>query len=74
MQGASLFLARRTVQRGAVGAVGGFLIPRGFAMSTSLAGTLVPALTIFIAVYVAMAALTWVLYVRRGSAFAAEGV
>lgn len=59
---------------GAVGAVGGFLIPRGFAMSTSLAGTLVPALTIFIAVYVAMAALTWALYVRRGSAFAAEGV
>ena len=51
-----------------------FLIPRGFAMSTSLAGSLVPALAIFIAVYALMATLTWVLYVRPGSAFAAEGV
>lgn len=59
---------------GAVGAVGGFLIPRGFAVSTSVAGSLVPALAIFIAVYALMAAVTWVLYVRPGSAFAAEGV
>ena len=51
-----------------------FLLACCFAMSTSVAGTLVPALAIFIAVYVVMAALTWVLYVRPGSAFAAEGV
>lgn len=59
---------------GAIGAVGGFLIPRGFAMSTSLAGSLIPALIVFIGVYLLMGALTWVLYVRRSSVFAQEGV
>ncbi len=59
---------------GAVGALGGFLVPRGFALSTSAAGSLVPALVLFAGVYVAMAAATWTVYVRRSSAFAAEGV
>ncbi|WP_029069438.1 MFS transporter [Jonesia quinghaiensis] len=59
---------------GAVGAIGGFLIPRGFAMSTSMAGSLIPALLVFIGVYLFMAVLTWVLYVRSTSAFAREGV
>lgn len=43
-------------------------------MSTSLAGSLIPALIVFIGVYLLMGALTWVLYVRRSSVFAQEGV
>lgn len=52
---------------GAVGAYGGFLIPRGFAMAKSHYGSLVPAMGVFIVAYVLMAALTWILYARRGS-------
>ena len=36
---------------GAVGAFGGFLIPRGFAVSNELAGSLQPALCVSSAVY-----------------------
>jgi NNP family nitrate/nitrite transporter-like MFS transporter len=49
---------------GAVGAFGGFLIPRGFAMSTTAYGSLVPALWVFIGAYVVMAAVTWIVYGR----------
>jgi len=59
---------------GAIGAFGGFLIPRGFAASTSLAGSLVPALWTFIAVYAVMAVVAWAVYLRKGSALAAAGV
>ncbi len=52
---------------GAVGAFGGFLIPRGFAMSNTIAGSLVPALWVFVGAYVVMAAVTWVVYARKGS-------
>ncbi|MFE4463784.1 MFS transporter [Oerskovia sp. NPDC056781] len=59
---------------GAVGAFGGFLIPRGFAVSNDLAGSLVPALWIFIGVYAVMAVVTWAVYRRRGASLAAAGV
>ncbi|ROS76582.1 MFS transporter [Cellulomonas sp. PhB143] len=51
---------------GSVGAFGGFLIPRGFAASTSAAGSIVPALWAFIGVYAVMALVCWAVY-QRGS-------
>ena len=59
---------------GAVGAYGGFFIPRGFAMAKEAYGSLVPALWVFVAAYVLMAATTYVVYARRGSALAAETI
>ncbi|WP_277212961.1 MFS transporter [Isoptericola croceus] len=59
---------------GAVGAFGGFLIPRGFAMSTNATGSLVPALWVFIGAYVVMAATTWFVYCRRSSVMGAARV
>ena len=59
---------------GAVGAFGGFLIPRGFAAATSTYGSLVPALWVFVAAYATMAATTYAVYQRRGSALASAGV
>ncbi|PUB24027.1 NNP family nitrate/nitrite transporter-like MFS transporter [Promicromonospora sp. AC04] len=53
---------------GAIGAFGGFLIPRGFALSTTLAGSLVPALWLFIGVYAVMAFVTWFVYGRGAMA------
>ena len=49
---------------GAVGALGGFLVPRGFAVSTTATGSLVPALLVFVGVYVVLAGLTWAVYGR----------
>jgi NNP family nitrate/nitrite transporter-like MFS transporter len=59
---------------GAVGAYGGFFIPRGFAMAKESFGSLVPALWVFVAGYVVMAATTWAVYQRRGSALARESI
>ncbi|WP_336724506.1 MFS transporter [Cellulosimicrobium cellulans] len=59
---------------GAIGAFGGFLIPRGFAASTSLAGSLVPALWVFIGMYAVMAVVAWAVYLRKGSALASAGI
>jgi len=59
---------------GAIGAFGGFLIPRGFAISNDLAGSLVPALWIFIGVYAVMAVVTWAVYQRQGARMAAAGI
>lgn len=53
---------------GAIGAFGGFLIPRGFALSTTVAGSLVPALWVFIGVYAVMALMTWFVYGRGAMA------
>lgn len=55
---------------GAVGAFGGFLIPRGFALSTSLTGSLVAAMWVFVGAYAVMAALTAAVYVRMPTALA----
>jgi NNP family nitrate/nitrite transporter-like MFS transporter len=59
---------------GAVGAYGGFLIPRGFAMAKETFGSLVPALEVFVAAYLLMAVTTYAVYARRGAALAAESV
>ncbi|MBC7292245.1 MAG: NarK/NasA family nitrate transporter [Actinotalea sp.] len=59
---------------GAVGAFGGFLIPRGFAISNDLAGSLQPALWTFIGMYAVMAVVTWALYLRRGAALTTAGI
>jgi NNP family nitrate/nitrite transporter-like MFS transporter len=59
---------------GAVGAYGGFLIPRGFAAAKASHGSLVPALWVFVAAYVLMAATTFAVYARKGSPLAAESI
>jgi NNP family nitrate/nitrite transporter-like MFS transporter len=59
---------------GAIGAYGGFLIPRGFAMSTAQTGSLRPALLCFVAVYVVLLAVTWAVYHRDGATLSAERV
>ena len=59
---------------GAIGAFGGFLVPRGFAVSNTLAGSLQPALWVFVGVYVVMAVTTWAVYTRRSSAIAAASI
>jgi len=59
---------------GAVGAFGGFLIPRGFALSTRLTGNLQAALWCFIAIYLVMLATTWAMYLRPGSAASAHRI
>ncbi|GAB7190507.1 NarK family nitrate/nitrite MFS transporter [Kineococcus sp. NUM-3379] len=54
-----------------IGAYGGFLVPRGFAMAINEYGSLVPALTVFIGFYVVCIAVTWACYMRRtGTKFA----
>lgn len=59
---------------GAVGAFGGFLIPRGFAASTALSGSLQPALWAFVGVYLVMATTTWAVYTRRSATLSAAGI
>ncbi|MFV0251790.1 MAG: MFS transporter [Beutenbergiaceae bacterium] len=52
---------------GSVGAFGGFLIPRGFAASTTAAGSIVPALWVIVALYALLGLLTAAIYLRRGN-------
>jgi NNP family nitrate/nitrite transporter-like MFS transporter len=59
---------------GAVGAFGGFLIPRGFAASTATSGGIVPALGVFIVVYMVMAVTTWWNYQRSTAGVLAAAV
>ena len=59
---------------GAVGAFGGFLIPRGFAAAKTAYGSLVPALWVFVVAYVVMAATTYAVYARRGAALATQKI
>lgn len=50
---------------GAIGALGGFLIPRGFAVSTTATGGIEAALWAIVALYAVMLATTWAVYGRR---------
>ncbi|WP_175830529.1 NarK family nitrate/nitrite MFS transporter [Burkholderia cepacia] len=52
---------------GAIGAYGGFFIPKSFGTSLDLTGSAVPALACFIAFYVSCVAITWWCYARRGA-------
>ncbi|TCC64265.1 MFS transporter [Kribbella pittospori] len=58
----------------AVGAYGGFLVPRGFAMSTSHFGSLIPALYVFCGFYVICLAVTYFCYLRKGGPLSGERV
>jgi NNP family nitrate/nitrite transporter-like MFS transporter len=58
----------------AVGAYGGFLVPRGFAMSTSHFGSLIPALYVFCGFYVICLAVTYFCYLRKGGSLSREHV
>jgi len=51
---------------GAVGACGGYLIPRGFGASIAATGGPHLALMVFLAFYVTCIALTWWYYLRKG--------
>jgi NNP family nitrate/nitrite transporter-like MFS transporter len=50
---------------GAVGACGGYLIPRGFGASIAATGGPHVALAIYLAFYATCLALTWWYYLRR---------
>jgi len=56
---------------GAVGAFGGFLIPRGFAVSTSMTGNIQAALWVIVGLYLVMGITTWAVYQRRTGSFGA---
>jgi NNP family nitrate/nitrite transporter-like MFS transporter len=58
----------------AIGAYGGFLVPRGFAMSTSHYGSLIPALYTFCGFYVVCLLVTYYCYLRRGGPLSQERV
>lgn len=58
----------------AIGAYGGFLVPRTYGWSTASFGSIVPALYVYVGLYVVMLAVTWVFYLRRGSEMAQAGV
>ncbi|SDE51137.1 MFS transporter [Auraticoccus monumenti] len=78
-RGADVVAARKAAAgclgiAGAVGAFGGFLIPRGFAMSTTATGSIATAIVCFLVAYLVMAALTWAVYRRPGSALAGESI
>ncbi|MBV8392087.1 MAG: MFS transporter, partial [Alphaproteobacteria bacterium] len=50
---------------GAIGACGGYLIPRGFGASIAATGTPHLALAVFLAFYITCIAMTWWYYLRR---------
>jgi NNP family nitrate/nitrite transporter-like MFS transporter len=52
---------------GAVGACGGYLIPRGFGASIAATGSPHLALVVFLAFYVTCLAITWWYYLRRSA-------
>jgi MFS transporter, NNP family, nitrate/nitrite transporter len=54
---------------GSIGAFGGFLVPRGFAMSTSMTGGIQAALWVIVGYYAVMFVTTWAVYQRRSGAF-----
>lgn len=54
----------------AVGAFGGFLVPRTFAWSTGAYGSMVPAFGVYAGLYLVMVAVTWAVYKRPGALLA----
>jgi NNP family nitrate/nitrite transporter-like MFS transporter len=58
----------------AVGAYGGFLVPRTYGWSSAAYGSIVPALYVYVGLYAVMLAVTWVFYLRRSAAMAGAGV
>ncbi|MFB6392462.1 MFS transporter [Polymorphospora lycopeni] len=58
----------------AVGAYGGFLVPRTYGWSTSAFGSIEPALFVYVGIYAVMIAVTWWFYLRRSTEMAKAGV
>ena len=58
----------------AIGAYGGFLVPRTYGWATEAFGSIVPALYVYVGLYAVMLAVTWFFYLRRSAAFARAGV
>ncbi|WP_370614615.1 MFS transporter [Mumia qirimensis] len=54
----------------AVGAFGGFFVPRIYATAAERAGTIEPAMLVYIGVYAAMLAVTWFFYLRPSAPMA----
>jgi NNP family nitrate/nitrite transporter-like MFS transporter len=52
---------------GAVGALGGFAIPFVYKWARETHGTIIPALQIYTVVFLVMAVLTWIFYMRKGA-------
>jgi NNP family nitrate/nitrite transporter-like MFS transporter len=57
----------------AIGAFGGFFIPKGFGLSLELTGGAAAALIVFLAFYASCVAITWWFYSRRGSMLRVAG-
>ena len=58
----------------AIGAYGGFLVPRTYGWSTESFGSIVPALYVYVGLYAVMLAVTWAFYLRPASRMARVGV
>ena len=58
----------------AIGAYGGFLVPRTYGWSTEAYGSIVPALYVYVGLYGVMLAVTWAFYLRRSATMAGAGV
>jgi NNP family nitrate/nitrite transporter-like MFS transporter len=71
LKGASIESAAALGFIGAVGACGGYLIPRGFGASIATTGGPHLALAIYLAFYATCLALTWWYYLRKGAAVSA---
>ena len=71
LKGASIESAAALGFIGAVGACGGYLIPRGFGASIAATGGPHLALEIYLGFYATCLALTWWYYLRKGSAASA---
>ncbi|XVX19853.1 MFS transporter [Actinomycetota bacterium] len=52
---------------GAVGALGGFFVPRIFALAKSYTGSIVPAVYVFMGFYLMLLVITWAVYGRRST-------
>ena len=68
MKSASIESAAALGFIGAIGACGGYLIPRGFGASIAATGGPHLALVIYLAFYATCLALTWWYYLRKGAA------
>jgi len=49
----------------AIGAVGGFFIPKAFGTSLAMTGSLVGAMKVFLVFYIVCVFITWLVYGRR---------
>ncbi|MGZ6787923.1 MAG: MFS transporter, partial [Nocardioidaceae bacterium] len=58
----------------AVGAYGGFLVPRTYGWSSAAYGSIVPALYVYVGLYAVMFVVTWAFYLRPRATMARAGV